>query len=175
MARTQTTGLPDNRDDTNAAVAYERRSGVQRRSGVRRPSAPTRQQKAAAAVLTRARASATERVSRANARKSLLARARSDPQSAGRLLAAERGWGGQQFECLSNLWAKESGWRWNANNPSSGAYGIPQSLPGSKMSSFGSDWASNPITQMKWGLSYISERYGTPCSAWAQSQATNWY
>jgi len=142
---------------------------------VRRPSALTRQQNAAAAALRRARASAAERVSRANVRRSLLAGARSDPKAAARLLAAERGWGGQQFECLNSLWAKESGWRWDANNASSGAYGIPQSLPGSKMSSFGGDWASNPITQIKWGLSYISKSYGTPCSAWAQSQATNWY
>ena len=88
---------------------------------------------------------------------------------------ADRGWGDAQFACLDSLWAKESGWRWNANNSSSGAYGIPQALPGSKMGSIGSDWSTNPITQIKWGLQYISARYGTPCGAWAQSQASNWY
>ena len=142
----------------------------------------TQRQKAAAAALVRARAKvaaalaqartvAAERVAREHARQGLLSRAQSDPKAVGRLLAADRGWGGQQFDCLSSLWTKESGWRWNANNSSSGAYGIPQSLPGSKMASFGSDWATNPITQIKWGLQYISNSYGTPCSAWAQSQA----
>ena len=129
----------------------------------------------AAAALVRARVAAAERVARDRVRQGLLDRAQSDPKAVGRLLAADRGWGDGQFACLDSLWTKESRWRWNANNGSSGAYGIPQSLPGSKMSSFGSDWATNPVTQIKWGLQYISGRYGTPCGAWAQSQATNWY
>ena len=70
---------------------------------------------------------------------------------------------------------KESGWNTSASNGSSGAYGIPQSLPGSKMASAGSDWQTNPATQIKWGLGYIQERYGSPCAAWGHSQATNWY
>ena len=73
------------------------------------------------------------------------------------------------------LWQKESNWRYTARNPSSGAYGIPQSLPGSKMASAGADWQTNPATQIKWGLGYIAARYGTPCSAWAHSQQVNWY
>jgi len=169
-----------NRSDTNTALAEARRSGVLRTFNV------TQRQKAAAAALVRARAKvaaalaqartvAAERVAREHARQGLLSRAQSDPKAVGRLLAADRGWGGQQFDCLSSLWTKESGWRWDANNSSSGAFGIPQSLPGSKMASAGSDWATNPITQIKWGLYYISNRYGTPCSAWAQSQAANWY
>lgn len=86
-----------------------------------------------------------------------------------------RGWGEDQFSCLVALWNKESGWRVNAENTSSGAYGIPQSLPGSKMASAGSDWATNPATQIEWGLGYISGRYGTPCGAWGHSQSVGWY
>jgi len=165
----QANGLADDQNDTNAALAQARRAAVQRNSAF------TQKLNARAAALTRSRVLAAGRVARARVRQGLLARAQSDPMAAGRLLAAERGWGDAQFDCLKSLWTKESGWRWNANNSSSGAYGIPQSLPGSKMSSFGSDWATNPITQIKWGLQYISNSYGTPCSAWGQSQASNWY
>jgi hypothetical protein len=83
--------------------------------------------------------------------------------------------GATQFACLELLWEKESNWRVTATNPSSGAYGIPQALPGSKMASAGSDWQTNAITQIRWGLGYIKAVYGTPCTAWAHSQATNWY
>jgi len=86
-----------------------------------------------------------------------------------------RGWGDDQFACLRALWQKESGWRVNAYNASSGAYGIPQSLPGSKMASAGADWETNPATQITWGLGYISGRYGDPCGAWASSQSRGWY
>jgi hypothetical protein len=85
------------------------------------------------------------------------------------------GWGGDQMECLDALWQQESGWNHWAENPSSGAYGIPQSLPASKMATHGDDWASNPATQIAWGLDYIDERYGTPCSAWSFHQGNNWY
>jgi hypothetical protein len=85
------------------------------------------------------------------------------------------GWGSDQFRCLDLLWTRESGWRANAYNASSGAYGIPQSLPGSKMASAGADWRTNAATQIDWGLSYISSRYGLPCEAWAHSEAYNWY
>jgi hypothetical protein len=85
-----------------------------------------------------------------------------------------RGWGDDQFACLVALWNRESGWRVNAYN-SSGAYGIPQALPGSKMAAYGADWQTNPATQIQWGLGYISGRYGTPCGAWGHSQSTGWY
>ena len=129
----------------------------------------------AAAAQAREREVAAIRTSRESTRQSLLTRSQSDPKSTARQLAAERGWGGEQFDCLISLWTKESGWRWDADNPSSDAYGIPQALPGSKMASAGSDWRTNPSTQIKWGLEYISSTYGTPCSAWAKSQASNWY
>jgi hypothetical protein len=93
-----------------------------------------------------------------------------------RQLAAETyGWGDGQFSCLSSLWSKESGWNYRAYNAGSGATGIPQALPGSKMASFGGDWATNARTQIAWGLDYISRAYGSPCAAWGHSQATNWY
>ncbi|WP_306770319.1 hypothetical protein [Microbacterium sp. 18062] len=93
-----------------------------------------------------------------------------------RQLAAERyGWGDDQFSCLDSLWQKESGWDYQAYNASSGATGIPQSLPGSKMAEAGADWQTVAATQISWGLDYISRGYGTPCSAWSHSQATNWY
>jgi hypothetical protein len=88
---------------------------------------------------------------------------------------AARGWGDDQFNCLVSLWNKESGWRVNAENSSSGAYGIPQALPGSKMATAGDDWQTNPATQIQWGLGYISGRYGTPCGAWAHSGDVGWY
>src|SRR5690606_24147463 len=90
-------------------------------------------------------------------------------------LAAKRGWGDDEFKCLVALWQKESGWRVNAHNKSSGAYGIPQALPGSQMAKFGDDWRTNPETQIKWGLSYISGRYSTPCGAWGHFLRKNWY
>lgn len=92
----------------------------------------------------------------------------------GERLAAGRGWTGEQWYCLYQLWQKESGWSTTVGNPS-GAYGIPQALPGSKMGSVGSDWASNPSTQITWGMGYIAGRYSTPCSAWSTSQSRGWY
>lgn len=80
-----------------------------------------------------------------------------------------------QYQCLLALWNKESGWDYTAYNASSGATGIPQALPGSKMASAGADWETNPVTQVKWGLSYIESRYGVPCAAWEHSQQDGWY
>ena len=90
-------------------------------------------------------------------------------------LVAARGWGSDQYDCLVSLWNKESGWNVYAANRSSGAYGIPQALPGSKMASVGADWQTNPATQITWGLNYIQGRYGNPCGAWGHSQSVNWY
>ena len=86
-----------------------------------------------------------------------------------------RGWSQGEFSCLVSLWSRESSWRADAYNSGSGAYGIPQSLPGSKMASAGSDWRTNAATQINWGLGYIAARYGTPCGAWAHSESVNWY
>ncbi|MFH8800165.1 transglycosylase SLT domain-containing protein [Streptomyces sp. NPDC017936] len=80
-----------------------------------------------------------------------------------------------QFQCFSNIVDHESSWNYRAVNPSSGAYGLFQALPGSKMSSVGSDWQTNPATQIKWGLNYMNDRYGSPCDAWSFWQANHWY
>lgn len=86
-----------------------------------------------------------------------------------------RGWDEQQYACLVALWDRESHWNVYAHNPTSGAYGIPQALPGNKMATAGDDWATNPKTQITWGLGYIEGRYGTPCAAWESSETRGWY
>ena len=96
-------------------------------------------------------------------------------QAAGAEAVAARGWGTDQYDCLVSLWNKESGWRINAYNASSGAYGIPQALPGNKMASAGADWETNARTQIEWGLGYITSRYGSPCGAWQSSVDRGWY
>jgi hypothetical protein len=96
------------------------------------------------------------------------------PQQIAEQMLAQYGWAGQ-FSCLDSLWAQESGWNLYAENPSSGAYGIPQALPGSKMASAGSDWESDAATQISWGLGYIRAMYGSPCAAWGHEEAADWY
>jgi uncharacterized protein YabE (DUF348 family) len=95
-------------------------------------------------------------------------------QIARSMMQSKYGWGSDEFSCLVQMWNNESGWRTNAYNPS-GAYGIPQALPGSKMASAGPDWQTSASTQISWGLQYIASRYGTPCGAWGFWQAHNYY
>jgi len=80
-----------------------------------------------------------------------------------------------QYHCLDELWVHESGWRWNAENRYSGAYGIPQALPGRKMASAGADWRTNPVTQVRWGLGYVRGRYGDACTALSHWRSHGWY
>jgi len=115
--------------------------------------------------------SSDERASRDAERKKL----EGTPKEVAMNLLPDHGWGEAQFSCLEKLWNKESRWRVDADNPSSSAYGIPQALPGNRMAAYGSDWRTNPVTQIKWGLDYIEDRYNSPCSAWAHSQAKGWY
>lgn len=89
-------------------------------------------------------------------------------------MLASFGFSTSQFSCLQDLWNRESGWSYDAENPS-GAYGIPQALPGSKMATAGADWQTDPATQIKWGLGYIKDVYGTPCAAWNFELANNYY
>lgn len=98
-----------------------------------------------------------------------------EAQAIGKEMMLAAGFGEDQWGCLYNLWMRESGWRTTAGNVSSGAYGIPQSLPASKMAAFGDDYLTNPRTQIAWGLSYIKGRYGTPCGGWSSFQAKGWY
>jgi hypothetical protein len=97
------------------------------------------------------------------------------PQQIAEQMLSQFGWSSSQFACLQPLWAQESGWNLYASNPSSGAYGIPQALPGSKMASAGPDWQTDAATQIRWGLEYIQGTYGSPCGAWAHEQADGWY
>jgi len=98
------------------------------------------------------------------------------PREIGQQIAANKyGWTGSQWTCYDLLIKSESNWVVTATNPSSGAYGIPQSLPGSKMATEGADWRTNPATQIRWGLRYVKEVYGTPCGAWSFKQGHNWY
>jgi hypothetical protein len=127
------------------------------------------------ASLQQAKAAADRVQAAIDRRARVLRDAQRDPRSVGRLLAAERGWGADQFSCLNLLWNRESQWNYQAQNPTSSAYGIPQALPGSKMQEVGSDWRTNPVTQIKWGLGYIADRYGTPCGAWGHSESVGWY
>jgi hypothetical protein len=92
----------------------------------------------------------------------------------GKRMNALRGWSGC-WPSLLTMWNHESGWNQLADNPSSDAYGIPQALPGSKMSSAGANWQNNATTQISWGLGYVKARYGDPCKAWAFWQAHHWY
>jgi len=99
-----------------------------------------------------------------------------DPREIARqLMANTYGWGDAQFQCFDNIIMHESKWSITATNPSSGAYGIPQALPGSKMATAGADWKTNPATQIKWALSYVKARYSTPCGAWSFKSAHGWY
>ena len=97
------------------------------------------------------------------------------PQQIAAAMLGSFGWSSGEFGCLQSLWNAESGWNPSATNPISGAYGIPQALPGSKMASAGADWQTNPATQIKWGLGYIKQVYGSPCAAWSHEQSTGWY
>ncbi|MGR0320494.1 aggregation-promoting factor C-terminal-like domain-containing protein [Agromyces sp. ZXT2-3] len=96
-------------------------------------------------------------------------------QTARAMAASQYGWGESEFQCLVQLWTKESGWNYQAVNSSSGAYGIVQAWPAEKLATAGADWRTNAATQIKWGLDYIARGYGSPCAAWGHSQSLNWY
>ncbi len=98
-----------------------------------------------------------------------------DPRDLARSLLPKFGMSAADFGCLDNLWSSESGWNVRADNPMSSAYGIPQALPGSKMASAGPDWLTDAETQIRWGLGYIVDRYGSTCAAWSFKSARGWY
>ncbi len=98
-----------------------------------------------------------------------------DPRDIAMSMLGDYGWSSEEFSCLDSLWVSESNWNPSATNPSSGAYGIPQSLPAEKMATAGADWRTNPATQIEWGLDYIESSYGSPCNAWYFKQGNNWY
>jgi hypothetical protein len=91
------------------------------------------------------------------------------------ILMDEYGFTEKEYKCLNQLWTQESNWNYKSRNKKSGAHGIPQALPASKMNVVSTDWRTNPVTQIRWGLRYISIRYETPCKAWAKHKRSNWY
>ena len=97
------------------------------------------------------------------------------PRQIAQAMLGSFGWSSSQFSCLDPLWEHESRWSVTAANPGSGAFGIPQALPGSRMASAGPDWQTSAATQITWGLRYIRGTYGSPCAAWSHEQATGWY
>lgn len=166
--------------DQHAEVAEQQqyRAGASLQSSLAASAAHDAVQAAAAAEAARLaaeRQQAQDRAARDAQRQSLVANAQANPRGAARAMLAGFGWADGQFGCLDSLWTKESGWNFRASNASSGAYGIPQSLPGSKMGTVAADWRTNPTTQITWGLQYIKASYGSPCSAWGHSQSVNWY
>jgi hypothetical protein len=120
-------------------------------------------------------ATATTATAKAAARQTAVRTSSGSPIQIARQMLGQWGWSPSQFSCLYPLWEHESGWNPAAENAGSGAYGIPQSLPGSQMASAGADWQTDAATQIRWGLTYIQGRYGSPCGAWAHEQASNWY
>jgi hypothetical protein len=161
-----------------ASVSRNERRTAIAATGLRDAAAlEARKKKEAARAAAEAKAAA-ERAQAERERQQAIAHAKDDPKGAARVLMADYGWTSDaQYNCLVNLWTGESDWRWFAENPSSGAYGIPQSLPGRKMAQFGGDWRTNPLTQIKWGLWYIDMSYGNPCNAWStwQARSPHWY
>ena len=161
-----------------ARAVAARKAAAAKAAAARARAAAARAAAQAAAVrqAAAAKAAARQQAARQQATQQQAASAPSgSPQQIAEQMLSQFGWSSGQFSCLQPLWAHESGWNPYAQNPSSGAYGIPQALPGSKMASAGGDWQSNPATQIRWGLSYIQGNYGSPCGAWAHEQSAGWY
>jgi hypothetical protein len=162
-----------------ARAAAARKAAAAKAAAARAAAARAAAQ--AAAVRQSAAAKAAEAAARQQAAQQQAAQPQAasapsgSPQQIAEQILSQFGWSSSQFSCLQPLWGHESGWNPYAQNPSSGAYGIPQALPGSKMASAGGDWQSNPATQIRWGLSYIQGNYGSPCGAWAHEQSDGWY
>lgn len=181
---TQSAELSATQSQDSARLAAERAGLNADRATVRAKIDAAAKAQAEAAAL--ARKQEAERVAREQARQAEAERraaaleleaAQANPKLAAQYLMPEYGFGPGQWACLDSLWMGESDWRWWVANPSSGAYGIPQSLPGDKMAEEADDWETNPVTQIRWGLNYIKLSYGNPCGAlefW-NSQDPHWY
>jgi hypothetical protein len=156
-------GLAKSAQDLKASEAAARQAAV-RQAIARERARKAAQARAAARAAATAPAAATQP-----------ATASGSPQQIAQGMLGSYGWSASQFSCLQPLWNAESGWNVSASNTSSGAYGIPQALPGSKMASAGADWQTDAATQIRWGLGYIRSVYGSPCGAWSHEQAYGWY
>ena len=167
--------------ESAAAQAAVAKAAAQQAAAAKAAAAKAAAAKAAAQQAARQQAAAQQQATQQQAAQQTAApqpaasAPSGSPQQIAEQMLGQFGWSSSQFSCLQPLWALESGWNVYASNPSSGAYGIPQALPGSKMASAGPDWQSDAATQIRWGLSYIQGNYGSPCGAWAHEQANGWY
>lgn len=188
-ATDDTASLSEDRRESNvsrsSAREQERRKAVEEKKknaerterAERKKQAERKKEAAKAAREEKKRENEEKPVSERDFTREQLAEIRKDPKPYAVELLREHGWDDDEWGCLDQLWIGESDWEWDATNPSSGAYGIPQSLPANKMASVDSDWKTNPITQMVWGLDYIEQSYGSPCEAkefW-DSKDPHWY
>jgi hypothetical protein len=179
-ARTATAAQPDARVRLMGAARHEaaklRASRIRAERAARRAAARRAAKRAAELRAQQAAAAATPSPSPSSqAPSSSAPQPSGNPQQIAAAMLGSFGWSSGEFGCLVSLWNLESGWNVYASNPNSGAYGIPQALPGSKMASAGPDWQSNAATQIRWGLGYIKSLYGSPCGAWSHEQADGWY
>jgi len=156
-----------------------RAATAQRQAAKKRDAEQAAKKAAAASAAAAARAAARQTQAQATAQPtqaaSVAPAASGSPRQIAQAMLGSFGWPASEFSCLDPLWAHESGWSVSAYNAGSGAFGIPQALPGAKMASAGPDWQTNPATQIRWGLEYIRSTYGSPCAAWSHAQATGWY
>ena len=166
--------------ESTAAKAAVARAAAQKAAAARAAAAKAAAAKAAAAKAAaqqaaQQQAGQQQAAQQSTAQQPAASAPSGSPQQIAEQMLSQFGWSSSQFSCLQPLWALESGWNIYASNPGSGAYGIPQALPGSKMASAGPDWQSNAATQIRWGLTYIQGTYGSPCAAWSHDEADGWY
>ncbi|MEV6316100.1 transglycosylase SLT domain-containing protein [Streptomyces sp. NPDC051776] len=177
QTQAQTASLTEQADAQSTAADAAAKKAAE--EAARKQAAKDAAEKKAAAAKKAAEEKAAKE--RAESLKAARSASRTDfPQQASYTIAEVQSMARQmmpsdQFQCFSNIVDHESGWNYQASNPSSGAYGLVQALPGSKMASAGADWKTNPATQIKWGLNYMNSRYDSPCGAWEFWQANHWY
>jgi hypothetical protein len=168
----------DNREAARANLVAAKQAAKRAKSlGLETKAIAAQQAKIKAEIAAAAKRAAEEKAARERAlRNRGYEPGVTDPrESARQILKNKFDYASSQFDCFDNIIMRESKWDVNATNPSSGAYGIPQALPGSKMASEGSDWRTNPATQIIWGIKYMKDRYGSPCSAWSFKSSHGWY
>jgi hypothetical protein len=153
-----------------ASQAKSQKEAAARKAAAQEAAARKAAQEAAAK-----KKAAAAKEAAAAAQKKVRAEESGTPEQIAQAMLSQFGWSSGQLSCLEPLWDRESGWNVYAYNASSGAYGIPQALPGSRMASAGANWQSSAYTQIKWGLEYIQGTYGSPCAAWAHEEDDGWY
>ncbi|MFF9477666.1 transglycosylase SLT domain-containing protein [Streptomyces sp. NPDC014733] len=178
QAQVQTASLTQQADDQSTQADAAALKSAQ--ESARKDAAQTAKEKKAAADDAKAKSDAEERKKKLEVSRSATRDASDFVAKASYTVAETQAIARQmvpadQFQCFSNIVNHESTWNYRATNASSGAYGLVQALPGSKMASAGADWQTNPATQIKWGLNYMNSRYGSPCGAWSFWQANSWY